>query len=111
MRYPTISGLVQYLSNFMPEITTYMLHLRNNRLFLWTPLLEGFESIKALALSPADLKPIDMTHPDTLWVLCDGSKFWSRCIYGQGPAWPKNLSPRRVPVQEVLCCTGRILDS
>ena len=46
-------GLVQYLVQFMPDITAYTTPLsgaaHNNRAFQWTPLLDKcFESIKAL---------------------------------------------------------------
>ena len=47
-------GLVQYLAQFMPDVTAYTSPLsecaRNNRPFVWTPLLHKcFESIKTLA--------------------------------------------------------------
>src|SRR6266481_6153061 len=85
-------GLVHYLAHFMPDITAYMSPLmgcvRNNKPFLWTPLLNKcFESIKALVCKVPILKPINANHPDPIWVICDGSKSGVGAVYGQGPEW------------------------
>jgi transposase InsO family protein len=85
-------GLVQYLAQFMPDITAYTTPLagcaRNNRPFIWTPLLEKcFDSIKVLASRAPILKPVDPTHPDPIWVICDGSKSGVGALYGQGHDW------------------------
>ena len=33
------------------------------------------------------LKPIDPKNPETIWVICDGSKTGVGAVYGQGPDW------------------------
>jgi len=85
-------GLVQYLAHFMPDVTAYTTPLsqcvRNNKVFLWTLLLHKcFESIKALACRTPVLKPIDANAPETIWVICDGSKSGVGAVYRQGPEW------------------------
>ncbi|KIJ40682.1 hypothetical protein M422DRAFT_112219, partial [Sphaerobolus stellatus SS14] len=57
-------GLVQYLAQFMPDISAYSTPLlaaaRNNRKFLWTPLYEKcFQQIKLLAYRLPILKLIN----------------------------------------------------
>ena len=76
----------------MPDVTAYMSPLTmcvcNGRQFVWTPLYNKcFESIKALACQAPILKPIDMSNPDSIWVICDGSKSGVGAVYGQGPEW------------------------
>jgi hypothetical protein len=85
-------GLVQYLAHYMPDITVYTTPLsgcaRNNRLFVWTPLLDKcFQSIKHLACKVPILRPININHPDTIWVICNGSKTGVGTVYGQGLDW------------------------
>ena len=85
-------GLVQYLTQFMPDVTAYTSPLskcvRNNRQFVWTPLLHKcFESIKTLACKSPILKPIDTSSLDPIWVICDRSKSRVGTLYGQGPDW------------------------
>ena len=33
------------------------------------------------------LKPIDPKNPETIWIICDGSKTGVGAVYGQGPDW------------------------
>jgi RNase H-like domain found in reverse transcriptase/Reverse transcriptase (RNA-dependent DNA polymerase) len=85
-------GLVQYLAHYMPDISAYTTPLsgctRNNRPFIWTPLLDKcFQSIKGLACRAPILKPIDFNKDDPVWVITDGSKFGVGAVYGQGPDW------------------------
>src|SRR6266481_2706181 len=85
-------GLIQYLAHFLPDITAYTSPLStctcNSKLFLWTPLLDKcFESIKTLTCRAPILKPIDASHPEPIWVICDGSKSGVGALYGQGPDW------------------------
>jgi hypothetical protein len=85
-------GLVQYLAPYMPDIMAYTMPLsgcaKDNRAFEWTPLLDKcFESIKHLAVRAPILKPIDPTHPDTIWVITNRSNISIGAIYGQGPDW------------------------
>ena len=85
-------GLVQYLAHFLPDITAYTTPLSlctcNGKPFIWTPLLDKcFESIKSLMCRAPILKPIDPKNPETIWVICDGSKTGVGAVYGQGPDW------------------------
>lgn len=85
-------GLIQYLANFMPDISTFTSPLsaleRNGRSFRWTPFhTHCFESIKALACKTPILRPIDPLNDDTIWVICDASIFGVGAMYGQGPEW------------------------
>ena len=85
-------GLMQYLAHYMPDVTAYTSPLttcvRNGRQFVWTLLYNKcFESIKALACRAPILKPIDMSNPDPIWVICDSSKSGVSAIYGQGLEW------------------------
>ena len=85
-------GLVQYLAQFMPDITAYTTPLsgaaHNNRAFQWTPLLdECFESIKALATRAPILKPVNFSSNEPVWVITDGSKTGVSAVYGQGRSW------------------------
>ena len=85
-------GLVQYLAQFMPDITAYTTPLSgaayNNRAFQWTPLLDKcFESIKALATRTPILKPVDFSNNEPVWVITDSSKIGVGAVYGQGESW------------------------
>jgi hypothetical protein len=46
-----------------------------------------FQSIKNLVCKVPILRPINVNHPDTIWVICDGSKAGVGTVYGQGPDW------------------------
>jgi hypothetical protein len=85
-------GLVQYLALYMPDIMAYSTLLsgcvKNNRPFEWTLLLDKcFESIEHLVVRAPILKPIDLSHPDTIWVITDGSNVGVGAVYSQGPDW------------------------
>ena len=85
-------GLVQYLAQFMPDVTVYTTPLsgtvHNNWTFQWTPLLDKcFESIKALASRMPILKPVDFSRNEPVWVITDGSKTGVGAIYRQGKDW------------------------
>src|ERR1700677_4230228 len=87
-------GLVQYLAQFMPNVTAYTTPLsgmaRHNMLFIWTPVLDKcFESIKTLILKTSILKPIDPSQPETIWLVCDASASGIGTFYSQGPEWYK----------------------
>jgi hypothetical protein len=76
----------------MPDIMAYTTPLsgcaKDNRVFEWTPLLDKcFELIKYLAVRAPILKPIDPTHPDTIWVITDRSNVSVGAIYSQGLDW------------------------
>ena len=85
-------GLVQYLAQFMPDITAYTTLLsgaaHNNRAFQWTPLLDKyFKSIQALATRAPILKPVDFSRNEPVWDITDGSKTGVGTVYGQGMSW------------------------
>jgi hypothetical protein len=85
-------GLVQYLAPYMPDITVYSTPLsgcvKNNQPFEWTLLLDKcFESIKHLVVRAPILKPINPSHPDTIWVITDRSNVSVGVVYSQGPDW------------------------
>jgi hypothetical protein len=87
----------------MPDITAYTMPLsgcaKDNQAFEWTPLLDKcFKLIKHLAVWAPILKPIDLTHPDTIWVITNRSNIGIGAVYGQGPDWltcqPAGLSKK-----------------
>ena len=85
-------GLVQYLANFMPDVSAYTGPLsaitRNGHSFEWRPVHQKcFESIKALACKVPILKPIDASLDVPIWVVCDASVHGVGALYGQGPEW------------------------
>ena len=85
-------GLVQYLSHFMPNLAAFTGPLssitRNGQTFDWRPLHQKcFEEIKALACKTPILRPIDVRHPDPIWVITDASTSGVGAVYGQGPEW------------------------
>ena len=85
-------GLVQYLAQFMPDITAYTGPLsaicRNGQPFYWKPLHEAcFACIKAIACKSPVLRPIDPMASDPIWVVCDASLSGIGAMYGQGPTW------------------------
>src|ERR1700677_5014773 len=87
-------GLVQYLAQFMPNVMAYTTPLsgmaRHNMPFIWTPVLDKcFESIKTLILKTPILKPIDLSQPETIWLVGDASTSGIGAFYGQGPEWYK----------------------
>ena len=85
-------GLVQYLAQFMPDVTAYTTLLsglaHNNWAFQWTPLLDKcFESIKAMASRMPILKPVNFSSDEPVWVITDSSKTGVGAVYGQGKDW------------------------
>lgn len=85
-------GLVQYLAQFMPDVTAYTGPLsaicRNGQPFHWKPLHDTcFEHIKAIACKSPILRPIDAKAPDPIWVICDASMSGIGAMYGQGESW------------------------
>src|SRR5271155_2576930 len=102
-------GLVQYLAQFMPNLTAYTTPLsgmaRHNMPFVWTAVHDKcFESIKALICKMPILRPIDPDDPNTIWVVCDASARGVGAFYGQGTEWHKArpagfLSKKFTPAQ------------
>jgi hypothetical protein len=90
-------GLVNYLGNFLPDISSYTTPLsnctRNGRSFEWTPLMDKcFETIKILAIRTPILKPINPSLPEPIWVVSDASIAGVGAFYGQGADW-KTCTP------------------
>jgi len=87
-------GLVQYLAQFMPNVSAYTTPLsgmvRHNVPFVWSALhSKCFESIKILIWKSPILKPIDISDPLPIWVVCDASANGVGAFYGQGIEWYK----------------------
>ena len=85
-------GMVQYLANFMPDVSMYTGPLaeitRNGHAFEWRPLHQKcFESIKNLVCKVPVLRPIDPSKPEPIWVICDTSLCGVGALYGQGADW------------------------
>ena len=85
-------GLVEYLAQFMLDISAYTTPLtgiqRNGHPFQWRDIHETcFQTIKALACKYPILRPIDLSEPKPIWLVCDASLYGVGSLYGQGPEW------------------------
>lgn len=85
-------GLVNYLSNFLPEISTYTGPLlsitQNGTPFHWRPLHQRcFDMVKRICAKTPIIKPIDLKTGERIWVICNASKTGIGAMYGQGPNW------------------------
>jgi hypothetical protein len=85
-------GLVQYLSQFLPDASAYTTPLstmtRNGQPFLWRLVHSTcFQMIKNLCCSTPILAPIDTAKDEPIWVICDTSASGVGAMYGQGPTW------------------------
>ncbi|KAJ3574767.1 hypothetical protein NP233_g1561 [Leucocoprinus birnbaumii] len=85
-------GLINYLANFLPDISTYtgpLLAITQNGMpFHWRPIHQKcFDTIKAICCKTPILKPIDPKSKEPIWVICDASKTGIGAVYGQGPTW------------------------
>ena len=85
-------GLVQYLAQFMPDVTAYTSSLaavcQNGQPFYWKPLHEAcFNHIKAIACKLPILKPINRMASNPIWVICDVVMSGIGAMYGQGETW------------------------
>lgn len=85
-------GLVQYLSGFIPDLSTYsgpllsMTH--NSNAFNWRPIHQRcFDMIKHICSKISVLKPLDYTSSEPIWVICDASQTGVGAMYGQGATW------------------------
>jgi hypothetical protein len=102
-------GMVQYLAQFMPDVSTYTSPLsgmtHNGRPFVWSAMHQKcFDMIKHIACKTPILKPVDPRLPDPIWVVCDASARGIGSFYGQGAEWPKArpagfLSKKFTPAQ------------
>ena len=94
-------GLVNYVKNFLPDITAYTSPLlaitQNGTPFNWWPIHQRcFEMIKRMCCKTPIIKPIDPRADEPIWVICDASKSSIGAMYGQGPSWQK-------------CCLARFM--
>ena len=85
-------GLVNYVSNFLPNVTTYTGPLtamtKNGAPFFWRPIHEKcFQMIKVICCKTPILKPVDYETEEPIWVICDASKTGVGAMYGQGKDW------------------------
>ena len=85
-------GLVNYVSNFLPNVTTYtgplMSMVQNGAPFFWRPIHEKcFEMIKVICCRTPVIKPLNYESDEPIWVICDASKTGVGAMYGQGKDW------------------------
>ena len=85
-------GLVEYLAQFMPDISAYTMLLtgiqRNGHPFQWRDIHETcFQTIKVLACKYPILRPIDPLKLEPIWLICDTLLYGIGSLYGQGPKW------------------------
>ena len=85
-------GLVEYLAQFMPDISAYIMPLTgiqwNGHPFQWRDIHKTcFQTIKALACKYPILRPINLSKPESIWLICDASLYGVRSLYRQGPKW------------------------
>ena len=85
-------GLVNYVSNFLPNVTTYtgplMSITKNGAPFFWRPIHDKcFEMIKTICCKTPVMKPINYESGEPIWVICDASKTGVGAMYGQGKDW------------------------
>lgn len=85
-------GLVNYVGNFLPNVTTYTGPLQamtqNGSPFFWRPIHQRcFEMIKRICYKTPIIKPIDYKSDDPIWLICDASKTGVGAMYGQGTDW------------------------
>jgi hypothetical protein len=85
-------GLVQYLQNFMPDVSAYTSPLSgmcaNGRPFVWRSFHEKcLESIKAIACRAPILRPINPKLDLPIWVIADASTSGIGAYLGQGKDW------------------------
>jgi hypothetical protein len=87
-----ILGLVQYLSHFLPDISSYTTPLLSmmagGNAFIWRPLHgKCFQMIKHICCNMLILVPVNLALDMPIWVICDASVSGVGAMYGQGPEW------------------------
>jgi len=90
-------GLVNYIRNFLPDITVYtgplLAMTQNGAPFHWRPLHQVcFDMIKQICDKAPVIKPIEPSTKEPIWLICDASKSGVGTMYGQGPTW-QNCCP------------------
>jgi len=84
--------LVQYLVNFLPDISSYTGLLsamsKNSQLFAWQLLHDKcFEMMKYICCKTPVLMPVNHNKDNLIWVICNASVTGIGVMYGQGPTW------------------------
>ncbi|RDB19217.1 Transposon Ty3-G Gag-Pol polyprotein, partial [Hypsizygus marmoreus] len=85
-------GLVNYLGNFLPDISAYtgplMSMTQNGTPFYWRPIHQRcFDMIKRICCRTPIIRPIEPKTDEPIWLICDASKSGVGAMYGQGPTW------------------------
>src|SRR5256884_1469218 len=81
----TVNYLSQYYNN-LASCMSPLTSLMGKTKFYWTPLEEkAFRATKQLAEQAAILKPIDINHPDPIFLFADTSLVGTGSWIGQGP--------------------------
>jgi hypothetical protein len=85
-------GLVQYLAQFLPDITAFTSPLtgmcQSGQPFVWRPIHQRcFEMIKRACCKTPVLVPVNPKKDEPIWVICDASVHGVGAMYGQGPTW------------------------
>ena len=85
-------GLVEYLAQFMPDVSAYTTLLtsiqQNGHTFLWQEIHDRcFQAIKDLACKYPILRPINPASSKPIWLICDASLYRVGALYGQGEDW------------------------
>ena len=87
-------GLVNYVSQFMPDISAYtspLMGMSSQLTYRWNPFHQKcFDSIKVMATKSPILKPIDpseVNDRNKIFLVCDASPYGIGAYYGQGEDW------------------------
>ena len=88
-------GMVNYLAQFMPDISAYtspLSGMSRMRLWTWGPLHKKcFASLKSIACKSPILRPIDCDRAkecgENIYLICDASIAGVGAFYGQGVDW------------------------
>ena len=85
-------GLVEYLAQFMLDVSAYTTPLtsiqRNGHTFLWREIHDRcFQVIKDLTCKYPILRPINPASSEPIWLICDASLYRVGALYGQGEDW------------------------
>jgi len=85
-------GLVEYLAQFMPDMSAYTTLLmgiqRNGHPFLWREIHDRcFQAIKDLACKYLILRPINPASDELIWLICNASLYRVGTLYRQGEGW------------------------
>ena len=90
-------GLVEYISQFLPNVSAYTTPLSgmcaNGLPFLWRGIHDKcLETIKAITSQKLSLCPINHKSQEPVWVVCDACPSGCGAYYGQGEDW-KTMRP------------------